>query len=173
MRARAFLAGLLFAASAMADQTVAVGPSLSFSPSDVVIAPGEKVTWVWAGVYHSSTSDTTTGPEVWDSGIIFTGTFAHVFTTPGKYPYYCMVHSFPGGTAMNGTVTVAVADPTPPPSPSPTLAATTTPTSPPGTPVPTATPVRGASVPTLGGGGMLALALGLATLSYFLLSRRS
>ena len=114
--------------------------------------------------------------------------FFHVFTTPGTYPYYCMVHSFPGGTFMNGVVEVigpATATPTPTvtltftvaptltPTDAPTLTATAAPTSAPGTPVPTTTPLPGAAVPTLGPAGKLALAVGLVAFSLFLLSRRS
>jgi plastocyanin len=108
-RAGLLAAGFLCAARAMGDQTVNVGPGISFSPSSVVVAPGEKVTWMWNGVYHSSTSDSMTGPEVWNSGIMATGSFDHTFTVPGLYPYYCMVHSYPGGTIMNGTVQVVPA----------------------------------------------------------------
>ncbi len=158
MRARLVLAGLLYAACASGDQTVTVGPGFSFSPPSVSVAPGEKVTWSWAAGPHSSTSDSAAGPEVWDSGVRSTGSFDHVFTTPGTYPYYCVVHSFPGGTAMNGVVEVLA-----PATPSPT------PTNVPGTPV----PLQATAVPMLGAAGKLALALGLAALSYFLLSRRS
>ncbi len=189
MRIRIALAGLLYAACAQGDQTVTVGPGLSFSPSSVSVAPGEKVTWIWADGPHSSTSDSTSGPEVWDSGVRMTGSFDHVFTTLGSYPYYCSVHSFPGGTAMNGVVEVVAQEtPTPTstlaptststPTPTststalPTLTATLTPTSPPGSPVPTTTALPASSVPTLGSTARLALALGLAAaaLSFLLFS---
>jgi plastocyanin len=166
MRVRFVLAGLLYCACAAADQTVNVGPGLSFSPSSVTVAPGEKVTWVWAGVFHSSTSDSQSGAEVWDSGIIATGQFSHTFTTPGTYPYYCQVHSFPGGTIMNGSVQVlGAATPTPTATPPPAL----TPTSPPSTPSVTFTPFRGA-VPMLGTAGRMALVLGLIAAAWFLLA---
>ena len=184
MRARLVLAGLLYCACAAADQTVNVGPGIAFSPANVTVAPGEKVTWVWAGVFHSSTSDSQIGAEVWDSGIISTGSFSHTFTTPGTYPYYCRVHSFPGGTAMNGSVQVLGAvTPTPTATPPPTLTPTgltltstptttvlpsLTPTSAPTTPSVTFTPFRGA-VPMLGGVARLALALGLVAAALALL----
>jgi len=157
MRARLALAGLLYAACAPGDQTVTVGPGLFFSPPGVSVAPGETVTWIWAAGPHSSTSDTATGPEVWNSGVLLTGSFDHVFTTPGTYPYYCSVHSFPGGTAMNGVVEVS-APATPTPSSTPTA-----------TPGPFAAP----AIPTVGAAGrfVLALGLGAAALSLLLLSR--
>jgi len=89
---------------------VNVGPGLSFSPPTVTVAPGDTVVWTFLS-FHSSTSDLQTGPEVWDSGVKSTGTFSHTFTTPGTYPYYCSVHSFPGGTFMNGSVQVQAAAP--------------------------------------------------------------
>jgi hypothetical protein len=89
-------------------------------PSSITITQGDTVRWVWQGASHSSTSNTNTGPEVWDSGIIATGTFAHPFATVGDWPYYCSVHSFPGGSAMNGVVHVLA----PAPAPTPTLSTT-------------------------------------------------
>jgi plastocyanin len=148
-----------------ADQTVQVGPGMTFSPASVTVAPGEAVTWVFQG-FHTSTSDSATGPEVWDSGFLSTGNFSHTFTTPGSYPYYCQVHSTPGGTAMNGVVVVsgvgitvtptvppATATPSPTPPPSPTLA--------PGGPVATPLPPS-SSIPTLDPAGTILFALLLA-----------
>jgi len=147
----------LFAAAAAltGDQTVTVGPDLSFSPATVTVAPGEAVIWSFQAL-HTSTSDATAGPEVWNSGPLSSGTFSHTFQTPGTYLYYCALHSFPGGTMMNGVVQVkgagATATPTPPltpapdptavpPTPTPTLTSTPAPTAiPTETPVPTLTP---------------------------------
>jgi plastocyanin len=128
---------LLAAATLRADKTVEVGQfGNSFGPSVVDVFPGESVTWNFHST-HTTTSDTATGPEVWDSGILSTGTFSHTFTTPGSYPYYCALHSFPGGTAMNGVVNVMSATPTR--TPTPTMTRTRT---------PTATPTRTPTVTT-------------------------
>ena len=132
----------LFAAAAAltGDQTVTVGPDLSFSPATVTVAPGEAVIWSFQAL-HTSTSDATAGPEVWNSGPLSSGTFSHTFQTPGTYLYYCALHSFPGGTMMNGVVQVkgagATATPTPTETPVPTV---TRPASPTPTPLPPATP---------------------------------
>jgi plastocyanin len=160
LRSQALLAALVFAfplaASLRADQTVQVGPGNAFSPATVTVAPGEAVIWSFQA-FHTATSDATTGPEVWDSGFLSTGTFSHTFMTPGSHPYYCQVHSAPGGTAMNGVVVVSGLGVTPtatqtptvtptvppgPPSPSPTPppTPTVTPTVPPGPPSPSLTP---------------------------------
>jgi plastocyanin len=172
MRARLALAGLLYAACAPGDQTVTVGPGLSFSPPSVSVASGEKVTWIWAAGPHSSTSDAATGPEVWDSGVLLTGSFDHVFTTPGTYPYYCSIHSFPGGTAMNGVVEVR-APTTSTPTSTAVATATATPTSLPTALTATPGPFAAPAIPTVGSAGRLVLALGLgaAALSLLLFSR--
>ncbi len=94
------------AAALGATFDVNVGPGLSFTPPSVTIAQGDTVRWVWQGALHSSTSDAGTGPEVWNSGLLSTGTFSHTFSTVGDWPYYCTLHSVPGGTAMNGVVHV-------------------------------------------------------------------
>jgi plastocyanin len=103
--------------------TVRVGQngSMSFSPNQVSIAPGDTVEWQWysAGgsypVYHSVTSGTPAipTPNIFNSGIQQTPfVFSHTFTTPGNFPYFCQIHL----TMMTGSVVVAAA-PTPTPTP--------------------------------------------------------
>jgi plastocyanin len=171
--ALAVLAAVLVPArSARADQSVTIGPGTTFTPSSVTIAPGERVTWTWAASGHSATSDSATGPEVWDSGIQnFGATFSHVFTTPGSFPYYCQVHSVPGGTAMNGVVQVVL----PTVTPAPTSTATPTPSAT-ALPSPSPTSLGGGvpppgAIPTLGERGFLLLAAALAFASLLLISR--
>jgi plastocyanin len=154
----ALLSGLIHTAPICADQTVQVGPGTTFSPSSVTIAPGEAVIWSFQAL-HTSTSDASTGPEVWDSGLLSSGIFSHTFTTPGSYPYYCQVHSVPGGTMMNGVVIVAG----PAPTATATPPATVTPTVPSATPVPPGTPGPSSSpIPTLDPTGTILFALALA-----------
>jgi len=160
MRSRALaLTGLLgaCAAAAAADQTITVGPGISFSPTTVSISPGETVTWTWAAssLPHTTTGDATSGPEVWDSGVQTTGSFSHTFNTPGNYPFHCAVHSFAGGTLMNGVVQVAAAA-----TPTATATATATPTPPP--PPVTPTPGVGNAIPALSAAGRALLVAGLA-----------
>lgn len=155
-------------APVLADQTVQVGPGTQFSPSTVTVAPGETVTWNFQA-FHTSTSDTPIGPEVWDSGFLSSGTFSHTFNTPGSYPYYCQVHSSPGGTAMNGVVVVSGLGATPTPTATPT--ATVTPT-----PQPTATPATpiapSSPIPTLDLPRAVLLGLLLAGAAAFQLAAR-
>jgi hypothetical protein len=107
---------------------------------------------------HTSTSDSQSGPEVWDSGFLSSGTFSHTFTTPGSFPYYCAIHSSPGGTAMNGLVIVSGAGVTP--TSTPTAAPTVTATQIPGPPP--ATPLAGGAIPDLDARGRILLLFALA-----------
>lgn len=157
----ALLAALAPAATT-ADQTVQVGPGFSFSPATVTVAPGETVVWSFQE-FHTSTSDSQTGPEAWDSGFLSSGTFSHTFQVPGTYPYYCAVHSSPGGFAMNGVVEVSGAALTA--TPTPTLTATPAATS---TPLPGSTPTA-AGIPDLATGFRVFLALALAVAGFAIL----
>jgi plastocyanin len=136
------------------DQTVQVGPGMTFSPANVTVAPGDTVTWNFNEL-HTSTSDPQIGPETWDSGQLSSGTFSHTFNTPGTYPYHCFIHSFPGGTLMNGVVEVSGVGPTPTPTATPPTQPTPTATfTPPGaTPTATFTPpgATPTATPTLAG----------------------
>jgi plastocyanin len=109
------------AAALAATVDVTVGPGNSFNTPSLTITQGDTVRWVWQGAPHSSTSDTNSGPEFCDSGLLAAGTFSHTFTTVGDWPYYCTLHSFPGGTAMNGVVHVLAAAPAPTPALSTTV----------------------------------------------------
>jgi len=122
LRQTAIILGLLVIAPSIAHAAtinVAVGPGLSFSPSTVNINTGDTVSWNWNAATHTSTSNSSTTAEAWDSGFKTTGSFTHTFTHAGDWPYYCQVHSFPGGTAMNGVVHVSAAATTAVPTLSP------------------------------------------------------
>lgn len=99
---------LVVSVAVAATIPVAVGPGFNFTPANVTVAPGDTVTWTFFAT-HTSTSDNPAAAEAWNSGVLSSGTFSHTFNTPGTYPYYCSIHSFPGGSFMNGVVTVAAA----------------------------------------------------------------
>jgi plastocyanin len=82
--------------------TIVVIRDFNFSPAQVSVSPGSKVTWVncepagTAG--HTSTADA----GVWSSPLLAPGsTFTRQFSTVGPFPYHCDPH--PG---MRGSVTV-------------------------------------------------------------------
>ena len=133
---------ILLAVSAATGATVTVNiENFMFSPSDVTIASGDTVHWVWVSGLHSTTSDTT----IWDSNnqsLPFV--FDVTFNTPGDFRYYCRVHGAPGGIGMTGMVHVIGVTPTPTRTPTPTATSTPTVT---GTPTVTRTPTP-SPVPT-------------------------
>ncbi len=91
---------------AQTSHSVLVGPGgqFVFEPVNLTISTGDTVIWEWQNGGHSTTSDATSGAEVWDSGILNNGaTFYEVFTTLGTYPYHCTPHQALG---MVGTITV-------------------------------------------------------------------
>lgn len=122
------LFGLYASAAVAATIPVSVGPGFSFSPATVTVAPGDTIVWTFFST-HTSTSDSAIAAEAWDSGVLSGGTFSHTFHTPGTYPYYCAIHSVPGGTFMNGAVIVA------PVATAPAITAVTPSSGPPGTSV--------------------------------------
>ena len=89
-----------------ADQTVTFS-CCSYSPREVRIAPGEKVTWSGDFGAHPLRSDDAAepyavGPE--DPPPTFTNTFE----APGRYPFQCQIH---GPSGMTGEVTVSANNP--------------------------------------------------------------
>src|SRR5438105_14389536 len=66
--------------------------NFTFAPATVTIAPGTRVVWVnHDDVPHTATS--TSKPRRFDTGALDTDQkYAHVFTEPGTYNYFCAVH---------------------------------------------------------------------------------
>lgn len=79
-----------------------------FNPATVNITTGTTVRWNWVNGFHSTTSGDCCDPNgIWDSGstgVVGTN-FDYTFSTPGTFPYFCMVH----GQMMTGTVVVTAA----------------------------------------------------------------
>lgn len=91
----AFIGGASIA-PALAGDTVKVDIKLfQFKPKELVVKPGTTVTWTNAdAIEHSVTAGAPGKPsEVFDSGF-FTkgGSYAHTFTAPGSYAYFCKRH---------------------------------------------------------------------------------
>ena len=79
-----------------------------FNPSVINITAGDQVEWIWVGnVDHTATSDATSGPDSWDSGLLGNGaTHLSPVLSEGTHPYYCIPHGNPGGAGMAGTIYV-------------------------------------------------------------------
>ncbi len=66
-----------------------------FTPDSLNVMAGDTVTWVNQGAApHTTTSGKDGKPDgKWDSNNINPGgTYSHVFTVAGTYPYYCTPH---------------------------------------------------------------------------------
>ena len=75
----------------------------AFQPQELHIKAGDTVTWLNEGqLTHTITAD----DKSFDSGDFEHGrTYSHVFTRPGRYPYYCIFHGNPG-KGMAGVIIV-------------------------------------------------------------------
>lgn len=85
--------------------TIVVMKNFAFTPAQVNVRQGTKVTWVHCATEtdpHTSTSDAA-GAAGWDSPFIPPGgTFTQEFTTAGTFPYHCVPHpSMTGSVAVN------------------------------------------------------------------------
>lgn len=124
------------AGSRAQDATIDADDGTEFSPSNVGVQPGEKVTWIFnnPNTPHNVAARPDS-PTPWTLNTTIATDHPPVertFAQDGTYTFYCAVH---GG--MQGTVTVGAGAPTPTPT------ATATPTASPSatpTPAPSATP---------------------------------
>jgi plastocyanin len=105
------LIGVLVAALApvapsfAANQTVTANPTLTFTPSSVVINQGDTVTWNNTGGLHNVAFDD--GSYVMPASPSSSAwSVSRTFTAPGMFRYYCQVHGGPNGTGMSGVVWV-------------------------------------------------------------------
>lgn len=71
-----------------------------FSPAQVTVPKGGKVTWVncsASATQHSSTAD----GGAWNSGLLAQyATYVEDFATAGSFPYHCTPHPFMKGTVV-------------------------------------------------------------------------
>lgn len=76
----------------------------NFSPSNLIVAQGDTVEWVWISGTHTTTSgNNCIADGIWNSGNKSSGTFSYTFNNLGTYPYFCALHCAMG---MTGIVTV-------------------------------------------------------------------
>jgi plastocyanin len=66
--------------------------NFTFNPRQLTVTAGTRVTWLNRDdVPHTATS--TSKPRAFNSGNLDTDErFSHVFTTPGTYEYFCILH---------------------------------------------------------------------------------
>lgn len=102
--------GLLWAAPALGDAGITFQYP-AYSPASVRIAPGQSVTWTPAtGNDFAPLYGTTHHPLHFQDGTSETSatdtSYTRMFTTAGKYGFYCGNHGTPQLTGMAGTVIV-------------------------------------------------------------------
>lgn len=78
-----------------------------FTPRPDTVTAGTTVTWTWTGTGSTahSVQSTGSGATAFASSATLTGdgsVYQYTFTTPGTYPYNCIVH----GAAMSGSIVV-------------------------------------------------------------------
>jgi plastocyanin len=106
------LIALLSGTYAQVNHTVQVA-NFSFTPKDITISAGDTVTFMWVSGSHTTTSDSTSGPDSWNSPMNSTNPiFKVVILYPGLHRYYCIPHGGPGGVGMSGTITANPKAPT-------------------------------------------------------------
>lgn len=77
--------------------------NFEFVPANIDIAVDDTVEWQWIEGTHTTTSDSTTGHNVWDQPIdVGHQVFRFVITAPGVHNYFCTPHRNMG---MIGTIT--------------------------------------------------------------------
>jgi plastocyanin len=91
-----------------ADANVNIGDDFFGDPSQdistVQIQPGESVTWHWTGTDQHTVTARPGQTERFGSSFKSSGTFQHTFKKPGRFTYFCQVHS-----NMKGAVEVGPA----------------------------------------------------------------
>jgi plastocyanin len=97
-------------------RTVSVS-DFTFTPSELRIRAGERVTWRNAGGFHNVEADD--GGFRCAEGCDHDGgdgapsssawTFSLTFLQPGTVSYFCAVHGAPGGLGMSGRIIVEAA----------------------------------------------------------------
>jgi plastocyanin len=99
-----FLSGIAIDLQSTSTHTIEIGDNF-FSPVTSTINLGDLVRFNWTGDGHSTTSDATSGPDSWNSGVIDAGSVFEVsIQQPGIHPYYCIPHGGSGGVGMSGSI---------------------------------------------------------------------
>lgn len=99
----AVLIGALFAMPVSAALHEVAVEALDFVPSEITVAQGDTVRWVWVTGSHTVTSGVPcTADGLFDAPLnVSNPTFEHVFDgAAGDYPYFCVPHCSFGMTGM-------------------------------------------------------------------------
>ena len=82
--------------------TIVIIRNFAFTPAQINVRAGTKVTWVNCGAPGDAAHTSTSDGGVWASPLLEPGaTFTQDFATSGSFPFHCEPHP-----SMTGTVTV-------------------------------------------------------------------
>jgi plastocyanin len=87
-------AGTAVKGSSAATVTV---KNFSFTPRDLTVAKGTKVTWKFE---DSAKHNVTSNSDKFRSKDIQSGSYSYVFNTVGKYSYLCSLHQYMTGSIV-------------------------------------------------------------------------
>ena len=91
--------GAMPAAAQAGDTTVTID-NFSFTPAEIAVVPGTKVTWTNRDDIPHTVTDAAE-PRAFKSPPLDTDdTFSFVFPTPGTYHYFCSLHPHMQGTVV-------------------------------------------------------------------------
>ena len=100
LTACALLASAFAAAAATPDQAQVTIDNFSFSPAQLTIAPGTRVTWTNRDDIPHTVTDAA-DPRAFKSQPLDTGdSFSFVFQQPGTYHYFCSLHAHMTGAIV-------------------------------------------------------------------------
>jgi plastocyanin len=86
--------------SAQAEDAKVNIDNFSFSPAQITVAPGTKVTWDNRDDIPHTVTDAAE-PRAFKSPALDTGdAFSQVFSAPGTYHYFCSLHPHMQGTVV-------------------------------------------------------------------------
>lgn len=90
-------------ATASGQVTIQMTPN-SYTPADLKITKGTKVTWTNTdSMVHTVSADNSS----YNSGSLSPGqSYSLTFSIPGEYTYFCAFHGGPGGVGMSGRIVV-------------------------------------------------------------------
>jgi plastocyanin len=99
------IVALMAVPASAADHAVTAQPTNSFSPSELTVDLGDKLTWDNGGGFHNVKFDDGSFEQPADPDFS-QWSVERTFEVPGHYRYYCEQHGGPDGFGMAGTVHV-------------------------------------------------------------------
>ena len=96
-RLAALVLALASPAAGAVQHVVGIGPGFNYTPSELLIAPGDTVLFSASGTHPLRSDDTLFSCNL-DCAV--------AFPVPGEFRYYCLNHGGPGGAGMSGRIVV-------------------------------------------------------------------